>query len=82
MVDRLVLKSLIGTAVVVAAVTGAWVYKREDDCQRLLSSSDPQSDVEVRRTTAGVCYPCRFDGPLYDIAYRYCAAEDRVYGAP
>ncbi len=73
--------SLIGTAVVVAAVAGAWVYKTEGDCRLLLSSTNPQSDVEVRRTSTGVCYPCRLDGPLYDIMYRYCAAGDRTYGS-
>ena len=74
------MKTLMGTAVVVAVVACVWVYKREGDCQRLLSSTNPQSDVEVRRTRAGVCYPCRLDGPLYDIMYRHCAAEDRTYG--
>ncbi|MFN3877763.1 MAG: hypothetical protein ACK4MH_05240 [Brevundimonas sp.] len=77
--NRLFVKSLIGTAVVVTAIAGAWAYKREGDCQRLLSSTAALGDVEVRRSSAGVCYPCRLDGRLYDIMYRYCGTDDRTY---
>lgn len=78
--NRLMLRSLIATAVVSAVVAGAWTYKMEDDCRRLLGTSS-QSDIEVRRTSAGICYPCRADGPLYDISYRACEGGDRAYRA-
>ena len=77
--SKLFAKSLIGTVVALAALSGAWAYKREDQCRRLLASLDAQSDVEVRRTSAGVCYSCRLDGPLYDLTYPYCAKADRIY---
>ncbi len=77
---RLMLRSLIATAVVSAVIAGAWVSKMDGDCRRLLATSS-QSDVEVRRTSAGICYPCRSDGPLYDISYRPCEGGDRAYRA-
>ena len=80
--SSLFVKSLIGTVILVAVFSGSWAYQREDHCRRLRSSLNPQGDVQVRRTSAGVCYPCRSDGPLFDVMYRVCAAEDRVYFAP
>lgn len=77
--SRLFLKSLAGTAVVISAVVGIWFYQRESNCARMLESTSVLSDVQVRRTSAGVCYSCREDGPLYDIMYRYCATGDRLY---
>nr|WP_314433876.1 hypothetical protein [uncultured Brevundimonas sp.] len=79
--SRLFAKTLIGTLVVGGALAGAWTIKREDDCRRLLSSIDPKTDVQVRRNSAGVCYGCRADGPLFDLMFRYCASGDRVYAA-
>ena len=31
--------------------------------------------------TTDLNVPAKDFGPLYDIMYRYCAAEDRIYGS-
>lgn len=78
-VDRLVLKSLTGTVVVASLVAGVWLYQRENNCTQTLKNVSGLSDVQVRRTSAGVCYSCREGGPLYDLMYRDCGPGDRLY---
>ena len=68
-----------GLAAVALAAVGAWVVQREAACANRLEQAAFYGDAQVRRDKAGQCYSCRSDGPLFDIAFDRCNADDRLY---
>ena len=68
-----------GLAAVTLAGFGGWVAQREAACANLREQAAFYDDGQVRRNKAGQCYTCRSDGPLFDIAFDRCNADNRLY---
>lgn len=59
--------------------TGGWFAQREISCAQKADQAAIYPGAEVRRGATGACRMCRVDGPLYDIAFDYCAEADQRY---
>jgi hypothetical protein len=68
-----------GIAAATLTTVGAWIVQREATCANRLEQAAVYGDAQVRRNRAGQCYICRPDGPLFDIAFDQCDAQDRLY---
>lgn len=68
-----------GLAAATLTTVGAWIVQREAACANRLEQAAFYGDAQVRRNRAGLCYICRPDGPLFDIAFDQCDAQDRLY---
>lgn len=59
--------------------TGGWFARRETSCAEKADQAAMYPGAEVRRGVTGACRMCRVDGPLYDMAFDFCAETDQRY---